>query len=112
MMNSIAYFITGLLLFGLTAMVPASVEVDEHNGTLTGTVVEAQAETPVPNATVSIDGEGVSTETDANGYFELNELAKGTYTLVVEADGFPSIEREVELDGDHKEITVELESGM
>jgi len=55
-------------------------------GTLTGTLAEQAAGTPVPGATVSLAGTSTTTTSDAAGAFSF-ELAPGSYTLVINKTG-------------------------
>src|ERR1017187_2843237 len=67
-------------------------------GTLRGIVHDPQHR-PMPGAQVVLHGPGsTSTKTvlsDANGEFQMNELAEGSYTVAVSAPGFRPIEQQV-----------------
>jgi hypothetical protein len=62
-----------------------------QTGSINGTVTDVNDD-PVPHTIVILDGPGPSdhstTTADANGFFELNNLAPGTYRVSVSAKGF------------------------
>lgn len=59
---------------------------------LQGTVKDKDGQ-PVPAATIRVRGTGKSTITDADGQFRLEGLAPGTYSLLVQATGFVTLEQ-------------------
>lgn len=69
-------------------------EVTEDTGGIEGTVTNAAVEA-VPEATVTLEETGESTQTAADGSFAFSEIMPGTYTLTFEAEGFLSTEQEV-----------------
>jgi outer membrane receptor protein involved in Fe transport len=80
-----------VLLFSLCAVLPAA------NGTLKGIVHDPQHR-PVPGAQVLIrGGDSAGTRTlqaNANGEFELDDVAEGTYQITVSAPGLQSLEQQ------------------
>lgn len=110
--------ITGIVIFGfmflfaaLNTTLQADYEpVQETNQvvTLTGTVLDAEREVPIPNAEVIVNETQESTKTGDTGVFTFDELETGTYTLEVEAEGYEREEREVELTED-EDNSVEIE---
>ena len=59
-------------------------------GAVTGTVTNARAGTPLPDATVAVAGTSLRTTTNSNGNFTLNGVPEGRQTLTVSAAGFTS----------------------
>ncbi len=57
-------------------------------GSVSGTVVDIKTDVPVPFATVSVSGYGLSVSTDADGRFLLAHLRKGAYELSFTAAGY------------------------
>lgn len=68
--------------------------------TLTGTVLDAEREVPIPNAKVKVNETQKSTKTGDTGLFTLEELETGTYTLEVQAEGYERNETKIELSED------------
>lgn len=57
-------------------------------GVLRGVITEEGTGRPIVGALVALTGTSLTTMTDANGAYEFNNLTAGTYTLVVNRDGF------------------------
>ena len=57
--------------------------------------IAGHADLSVANATVSLEGTGHSTSTDADGNFQLTGISPGTYTLLVEAPYMVPFRQEV-----------------
>ncbi|MFL7869049.1 MAG: S8 family serine peptidase [Anaerolineales bacterium] len=56
-------------------------------GTLEGTVTDASNSNPISGATVTIVG-GASTTTNASGFYQLTNVAQGTYDVTASATGY------------------------
>jgi hypothetical protein len=104
-MRRIRTFVAPLALFaGLVAVVPLSGCVNPNAigvqtyGTVTGVVVDARTQKPVPSALVSI-GSLLSTHTDSNGGFVLANVPQGTQTLRVDgtALGYQSFTEDLDI---------------
>ena len=82
----------------------------EPTGILTGIVVNEASGNPVPEASIAVDGTGLSTRTDLRGLFRL-DVAPGTRIVRVTAKGFkPSTVTDVVLEaGRVQNIGVVLE---
>lgn len=79
-------------------------------GHLEGTVTDAVTGAPVAGAVVTLEGQGRSTTTDADGAFRLRSLESGTHTVAVSASGYADGRTAVEVeDGSVARISVELE---
>ena len=66
------------------------------SGTLTGTIVD-QSNAVVPNAAVTLKDENTGalrrTVSNQEGFFSISPIPAGTYTVLVEAQGFAKLER-------------------
>ena len=76
-------------------------------GTVTGKVVSRQGRQPVELAKVTLDGEGIPSEsvtTDREGHFSFSNIPFGQATLQVEAIGFQSSTINVKVDREFKDL--------
>jgi iron complex outermembrane receptor protein len=64
---------------------------------LQGKVSQNGTNKVLPGATIRIEKQGKSTQTNASGQYELNNLPAGTYTLKVSYLGFSPMEKTIEL---------------
>jgi hypothetical protein len=78
-------------------------------GAITGRVVDTASGKPVAGAVTYLDTSRVDrmTRTDAKGGFEITNVPAGSYTVCVEAEGFGSQTRLVEI-MPGKEVTLDL----
>jgi hypothetical protein len=60
----------------------------QNTGKITGRVSDLQNFTPLSEAVVSLENTAYKTMTDSNGYFSLNDIPVGIYTLKASASGF------------------------
>jgi len=66
-----------------------------QQGTITGTVTEAETGDPLPGATVQIPEEGTGAATDAEGQYRITGVPAGEQTIQVSFVGFQATERTV-----------------
>lgn len=66
-----------------------------QQGTVTGTVTEAESEDPLPGATIQIVGEGTGAASDADGQYRITGVPAGEQTLRVSFVGYQEQERTV-----------------
>lgn len=98
--------IIAALVAGATSLVATTRDayaVGQAEGRVTGTVIEAQTQAPVPGAKITLyGGSGVkkSTQTDEEGAFEIGAVPPGTYELVVSYEGMKPIKRRVVVNPD------------
>ncbi len=77
--------------------------IGQATGRVTGTVIEAQTQAPVPGAAVNLSGgTGVkrTTHTSEDGTFEIGAVPPGTYDLVLSYEGMKPIKRRVVVNPD------------
>jgi hypothetical protein len=87
----------------LVAMAREAFAIGQATGRVSGTVIEAQTQAPVPGAAVQLSGgAGVrqKTQTAEDGTFELAAVPPGTYDLVVSYEGMKPIHRRVVVNPD------------
>src|SRR4030095_12292324 len=79
------------LFLGLTLIAGANVRAQVGNGTLTGTIVDAQGGA-LPGATVTVTEQATNAArtitTDRDGVFRIPALPPGRYNLEITMDGF------------------------
>ena len=76
--------------------------------TITGTVVDFSTNKPVTNATVAIQNQDISVQTNSSGTFELDNLNKGTYMVKVTADGYREYDKTIKASPDSQSIIIKL----
>ncbi len=62
----------------------------QESGVITGEVVEATTQVPIPGATVRVTGTNRGAAADLNGVFRIEGLAVGSYQLEISSIGFRS----------------------
>lgn len=87
--KQLSSLLTGLFLFS-TLLAQA-----QEKGTIRGFVNNEESGEPVMFVTVSLKDEGKGTSTDEKGYYSLNKVEPGTYTLQVSGVGYETSSREV-----------------
>lgn len=65
----------------------STVEYDTF-ATLTGTVVDAEDQSPIGGVSVTLTPSGKSTYTGNDGYFQFQDLEAQTYTILVQKSGY------------------------
>ncbi len=89
----IAIVTSFVLMFANAAIVHAQSE-----GTVTGTVYDANTEEVLPGANIRLEGTNLGTTTDADGRFVLDNIPEGDGFIIVSFVGYQSEEIEVEVD--------------
>lgn len=69
-----------------------------QTGSITGRVID-ETNQPLPGATVSIKGTTNGSPTDADGYFKINNVRNGQYTLVISFIGYNTLEQPATVNG-------------
>ncbi|PAU94126.1 hypothetical protein CK503_07895 [Aliifodinibius salipaludis] len=95
-----------LLSFVCLLLLPFSLQAQDVEYTVTGTLIDQRTEDPLTGANVSIENTTIGTSADADGTFELTaRVEPGTYNLRITFIGYRTVEREVEF-GDEQEIAL------
>jgi hypothetical protein len=114
MYRKIIMIITALAISSIVLMAatspPANGEFKEiDKPTLSGVVLDANQEEGIPGAEVKLEETGEATTTDEYGIFTFMEVEEGSYTVVVEADGYEPASVEVDVNEEGAAIEVVLE---
>ena len=86
-------------LCGLVVLLLAPGLVFAQDGTVTGTVTDADSEEPLPGTTVQIPELGIGAATDAEGSFSLT-VPEGTHTLTASFVGYQTFTQDIEVVAD------------
>lgn len=73
--------------------------------TLRGFIKDAETGEPLFSATVGLEGTPYGSQTDENGYFSINKIPKGTYTLFVSAFDHAPLKESITIEGDGKVLS-------
>lgn len=93
-------------IVGLFSVTPALAQ--EQSYTITGTVFDDEADTPLPGASVQIVNTTAGASTDTDGAFTIQAtLEPGTYTLRYTFVGYQRVEQTIELDRDDTTVAVD-----
>ncbi|MES3628684.1 MAG: TonB-dependent receptor [Longimonas sp.] len=109
MLSVRAYVRTCTVLILLTGCVawaaptPASAQAPA-TGMLTGDVVHAETEAPLPDVNVVVEDAGRGTATDSDGRYEIVDLTPGTYVVRVSAVGYQAAEQSVTIEADETTV--------
>lgn len=76
--------------------------------TITGTVVDFSTNKPVTNATVAIQNQDISVQTNSSGTFELDNLNKGTYMVKITAEGYREYDNTMKAGPNTQSIIIKL----
>ena len=107
-LSFIFYLLLGSALIG--SLSPGALHA-QATGILTGEVVNAETNTPIPNANITIIDTDRGVATNAEGQFELRNLAPATYTVRASAIGFVAEERDITIEADASvSVSFELRS--
>lgn len=97
---SIAFFVLAAFV-----VLPAHAQ----SGSISGVVMEADTETPLPGANVVIQGTQMGTTTDSRGEFEIEDVSPGDHTVVASFVGYQDLSKEVTVQaGETTEVNFSL----
>jgi hypothetical protein len=85
------------LLFSIAFLVFSTLGFSQNSATIRGNVYDKKTGEPSIGIAAQIKGTTIYSVTDVNGYFSINKLAPGTYTIVVKALGYEELNEEVEV---------------
>jgi TonB-linked SusC/RagA family outer membrane protein len=89
---------------GQIILIPAKSKVttiveDKKDGTITGTVVDAETNEPLPGANVLLNETNQGASADIKGNFKINNVTPGSYTLTVSFIGYKKSVRKITVKG-------------
>jgi len=106
----IAYPLVVLMIGFFSVQANASdVDVMNEEGAISGVVVDAATEYPVSGVEVTLEMSDETAETNADGEFSIENLEEGTYTLVVEAEGYETWSQTIEVNNEETEVEIRLQ---
>ncbi|HKI46609.1 MAG TPA: DUF2012 domain-containing protein [Balneolales bacterium] len=76
--------------------------------TLTGTVVNAETNEMISDASVEVEDSDMSATTDDNGAFTIEGLSQGSYTLKISAEGYKESEVKVNVGDDSQKVIIKM----
>lgn len=76
--------------------------------TIEGTVTEADTDEPLPGVNVVLVGTNSGASTNTNGYYEIDDVSDGTYTIRASMVGYQAVEQTVTISGSDREINFNL----
>ena len=98
----------------LGSLVLPAVALAQASGVISGTVTDAENR-PLPGVTVTVaasdDSQPRSIVTNANGRYEIVNLAPGTYTVTAELPGFRAAVKRQRVTGGRREVWLVMEPG-
>jgi len=87
--------ILGSLITILFASLLCALPVQAQTGTVTGTVFDAETQTPLPGANVVVQGTQQGETTDSQGEYEITGLSPGDYTIQASFVGYQNLSKDV-----------------
>lgn len=85
---------------------------NKNNGLVKGTLYSSESGQPVPFANVFIEGTTNGASSDINGFFSINQVVPGTYTLKITAIGYQTYSQSITVEGGKSvNLTIQLKSG-
>ncbi len=76
--------------------------LDKHSGTLEGTVVDEDTEEGIEYASVKLAGASISTVTDEEGEYRIEDIPVGTYSVTASALSYENKTKEVKLENNEE----------
>jgi hypothetical protein len=103
----LALALAGGLTYAFTRKAKASTP-QEGMATLYGIITDA--ETGLPLAGVALDLDGLKKSSDSAGYYAFNNIPTGTYTLMLDKNGYISSSQSVSLAEGMTEVNIQMEA--
>ena len=73
---------------------------------LSGTI---KSDIPIPFASISVKGQSIGTASNADGFFEINDIKEGSYEFVFSAIGFKKLKKNISIQAGKNTLDVILE---
>lgn len=86
---------TRIVLVSVALLCAAAVPAHAQQGTVTGIVVEADGNDPLPSVNVGLAGTSLGAATDESGRFTIPDVPVGTYRVEASLVGYETIERAI-----------------
>ena len=77
-----------------------------YSQNLSGTI---KSDLPIPFASISVKGQSIGTASNADGFFEINDIKEGSYEFVFSAIGFKKLKKNISIQTGKNTIDVILE---
>ena len=77
-----------------------------YSQSLSGTI---KSDLPIPFASISIKGQSIGTASNADGFFEINDIKEGSYEFVFSAIGFKKFKKNILIQAGKNTLDVILE---
>jgi len=74
--------------------------------TLSGII---QSNSPIPFASISIKGQSIGTASNADGFFEINDIKEGSYEFIFSAIGFKKLKKNIIIQSGKNSVDISLE---
>jgi outer membrane receptor for ferrienterochelin and colicins len=74
--------------------------------TLSGII---QSNSPIPFASISIKGQSIGTASNADGFFEINDIKEGSYEFIFSAIGFKKLKKNIIIQSGKNSVDITLE---
>lgn len=107
---SINFFVLSLALF-VCNFAFADVETQTKRGSLTGRIIDSSY-LPLPGATLLIEELKQGTSSDVNGFYRVEGIKPGVYTLRVSYIGYDSVVKKITIGEGVLEENIELKEGI
>jgi hypothetical protein len=111
-LSSIFAILFGLVLLPVNSTLQGqTIQASSDNMiTISGDVINADNNQPVPGVLVTIVGENKEVESNQRGKFSFNSLSPGKYTLKVDDPRYEEFSKDVELTSQdsNKKVTIKL----
>ena len=77
-----------------------------YSQSLSGTI---KSDIPIPFASISVKGQSIGTASNADGFFEINDIKAGSYELVFSAIGFNKLKKNISIQAGKNTLDIILE---
>ena len=87
-MNKSNYF------FKYSSFLSSYLQFSIYSQGLSGTI---KSDLPIPFASISVKGQSIGTASNADGFFEINDIKEGSYEFVFSAIGFKKLKKNISI---------------